>query len=447
MAEDKIEYSRLILKRSGISGELPTIPTGTTLNEMIPTDLFVGEMFVNVADDLLWVRTDNQILPISLSGSTGTTTPALIEVLAEGNFTGIQDIVVSSGATIQYESLPTGNPIDILGLDSSGNTVTTDINSIIGGKTYFFNTSVNSDIADYKELSETPTTASTQTTTVSLPGSTNDNFIQQFITPELGFNFIPAGVQRFYLNFLKPAENDDISAYVELQLTDFSGGTIGSPITSGIESIGWNGTSPDEIRIDVVFPTTVISPTNRMSVKVYCNNNNASAHDITFYTEGNEYSFVLTTVSKEQVLPTGPRNPYIQQEITIPSGNTLTTISTSLDGTNGNFFLFNITADTSNWTQPNRYLNIEITGTTNFVDGAQIYLGINVEHLTTGATSNNYLVVNITDISTLTNIVECAVYDRATYSSSISYPINIWGDYVYGINRGTLNVVRNNTIQ
>ena len=37
---DKTEYSRLLLKRSGISGEVPTIPpiTATTLNDFIPTD-------------------------------------------------------------------------------------------------------------------------------------------------------------------------------------------------------------------------------------------------------------------------------------------------------------------------------------------------------------------------------------------------------------------------
>ena len=124
---DKTEYSRLLLKRSDISGETPTIPpiTATTLNQMIPTDLFVGEMFVNTADDLLWVRTDTGILPISLSGSTGTTIPDLLTVLNQGNITGGFDVVVSSGATIQYLGLNSGTTTTILGLDASGNTITT----------------------------------------------------------------------------------------------------------------------------------------------------------------------------------------------------------------------------------------------------------------------------------------------------------------------------------
>ena len=87
---DKIEYSRLIMKRSTVSGDVPTVPpiTATTLNDFTPNDIFVGEFFLNAVDDQLWIRTDNGILPIDLSGSTGTTIPTLTQVLFEGNNTG-----------------------------------------------------------------------------------------------------------------------------------------------------------------------------------------------------------------------------------------------------------------------------------------------------------------------------------------------------------------------
>lgn len=124
---DKVEYSRLLLKRTGIPGEVPTYTTGSTLNDMIPTDLFVGEMYLNTADDLMWVRTDNGILPIALSGMTGTTIPTLLEVLGTGNITGGFNIYVSTGTTIQYEGLNSGSTTTILGLDSSGNTITTSV--------------------------------------------------------------------------------------------------------------------------------------------------------------------------------------------------------------------------------------------------------------------------------------------------------------------------------
>jgi hypothetical protein len=70
---DKIEYSRLILKRTDGAGVIPTTPTGTTLDTFTATDTFEGELFLNIADDKMWVRTQNGQIPIFLSGNTGFT--------------------------------------------------------------------------------------------------------------------------------------------------------------------------------------------------------------------------------------------------------------------------------------------------------------------------------------------------------------------------------------
>jgi hypothetical protein len=133
---DKIEYSRMLVKRTDQTGEVPTIPpvTAVTLNQMIPTDLFVGEFFLNEVDDLLWVRTANGILPISISGSTGSTSnPNLTQVLFEGNVTNGYNINVSNGDTIVFEGLNTGSTTSFLGLDASGNTIITTAPSGSGG--------------------------------------------------------------------------------------------------------------------------------------------------------------------------------------------------------------------------------------------------------------------------------------------------------------------------
>jgi hypothetical protein len=129
MALDKIEYSRLIMKRSTVSGDVPTVPpiTATTLNDFTPNDIFVGEFFLNAVDDLLWIRTDTGILPIDLSGSTGTTIPSLTQVLFEGNNTGGYDIEVSSGNTVTFQGLTTGSTTNFLGLDVSGNTIVSGV--------------------------------------------------------------------------------------------------------------------------------------------------------------------------------------------------------------------------------------------------------------------------------------------------------------------------------
>ncbi|NBR98997.1 MAG: hypothetical protein EBT42_01220, partial [Actinobacteria bacterium] len=115
----------MLVKRTAQTGEVPTVPpvSAVTLNQMIPTDLFVGEFFLNETDDLLWVRTDNGILPISLSGSTGTTLQSLTQVLFQGNTTNGYNIEVSTGDTIVFNSLASGTPVNYLAIDASGNTI------------------------------------------------------------------------------------------------------------------------------------------------------------------------------------------------------------------------------------------------------------------------------------------------------------------------------------
>jgi hypothetical protein len=72
---DKTEYSRLVIKRTDETGSVPTIPpiTADTLNQFTPTDIMVGEFFLNSVDELLWIRTENQIISVPLGVISGTT--------------------------------------------------------------------------------------------------------------------------------------------------------------------------------------------------------------------------------------------------------------------------------------------------------------------------------------------------------------------------------------
>jgi len=89
-----------------------------------------------------------------------------------------------------------------------------------------------------------------------------------------------------------------MDAYVEIQLVNFSGQTIGPIITSNVSLINWlDGSTPVEVNVDITIPTTTIDPTNRMIVRIYLNNQKGSSKNVTFYTEGvSYYSFVLTSV-------------------------------------------------------------------------------------------------------------------------------------------------------
>lgn len=84
---ENVEYWRLVQKYSTISGVTPTIPPSQDHSDgtWSDTDLYIGEFFMNVSDNLLWYRTIDGIHLVS--GATG----------ASGSFVG--DYVPTSGGT------------------------------------------------------------------------------------------------------------------------------------------------------------------------------------------------------------------------------------------------------------------------------------------------------------------------------------------------------------
>ena len=118
---DKIEYSRLLLKRSTVSGVTPTVTSATTLNDFTQTDLFEGEMFLNTVDEKAFVRMNNSIFEFDLVSSGGT----------DYNFcdTGIQTSAISGCSPVEiyddfnFQSqkiLTTSNGSGEISLDTDG---------------------------------------------------------------------------------------------------------------------------------------------------------------------------------------------------------------------------------------------------------------------------------------------------------------------------------------
>lgn len=110
----KIEqFSRLINHRISTSGAVFTVPTSNdhTDETWLATDLYVGELGVNVTDDKVYVRTSNGIIPLS-TGATGSGTGANIFVFSS------PDIKIS--ATYSANSLsPNGTYYSDLGTTSN----------------------------------------------------------------------------------------------------------------------------------------------------------------------------------------------------------------------------------------------------------------------------------------------------------------------------------------
>lgn len=65
---DKREYSRVILKRTNAPGATPSVPTYSTIENFIPTDIFEGELFYNIPDKKLYTRSDDEIVLLTSAG-------------------------------------------------------------------------------------------------------------------------------------------------------------------------------------------------------------------------------------------------------------------------------------------------------------------------------------------------------------------------------------------
>jgi hypothetical protein len=131
-----------------------------------------------------------------------------------------------------------------------------------------------------------------------MTGNESAHLVESFITEELGFSIIPAGVQRFHLHFLKDAKVADIEAYVQIRLADSTGTPIGPTLSTGKNYIEWNDSvTTVETLIDLTLPTTGIDPTNRMIANIYLDNKDSNSRTVQWHTEGtDDYSYVMTSV-------------------------------------------------------------------------------------------------------------------------------------------------------
>ena len=76
----KIEqYSRIINHSISTSGKVFTVPSSNdhTDETWLATDLYIGELGVNITDDKVFVRTNNGIVQLSTATSSGTSAPSV----------------------------------------------------------------------------------------------------------------------------------------------------------------------------------------------------------------------------------------------------------------------------------------------------------------------------------------------------------------------------------
>jgi hypothetical protein len=103
---DKTEYSRLLIKRTNTTGASPTIPpvSAVTLSQFTPTDVMVGEFFLNTVDDELWIRTENDIYPILLSGGQITGVTGNFEIISGQTWTELYSGETGAALTLDWDN-------------------------------------------------------------------------------------------------------------------------------------------------------------------------------------------------------------------------------------------------------------------------------------------------------------------------------------------------------
>ena len=82
--------ARLQIKYTTIAGQVPSIPSTNDHNDGTwnPTDIYVGEFFLNAVDDLLWVRTIDGLLPMGASGASGSFIGDYVSKANGGTYSG-----------------------------------------------------------------------------------------------------------------------------------------------------------------------------------------------------------------------------------------------------------------------------------------------------------------------------------------------------------------------
>ena len=119
---NKIEYSRIQMKRTSQTGVVPTINSGDTIdNTWLTTDILPAELFLNSADNKLYTRTDAGIYELIMNAS-GSTLDDLYLPLTGGTFDSNASVASNTSTASGPNALAWGT-----------NNTASGTNSVIGG--------------------------------------------------------------------------------------------------------------------------------------------------------------------------------------------------------------------------------------------------------------------------------------------------------------------------
>jgi hypothetical protein len=273
--------------------------------------------------------------PTGLQGNTGPTGPqgntgaTGADSIVPGP-TGLQGNTGNTGATgdigLQGNTGPTGpqgNTGATGATGSQGATGATGPQGIAGGnagRIYYLWAGVTADVVGYKKAVTSPSPNAITSITTAVSG-TSDVFVASFITDvgEPGVGSLPTGIAERLIHAYQTANNGVARLNFQLWKRDLAG-------TETLLRNGYSENFSDETKAEIRWTVSYASAfsfltTDRLVFKVYAARVSGSTHFnvITSY-EGEDVSYVKTTISAGSVGPQGATGPTGPQGVTGATG-------------------------------------------------------------------------------------------------------------------------------
>ena len=260
---------------------------------------------------------------IVFTGSTSVSGDYL--PLSGGTVTG--NTIFQSGLTATtisattYYNLPVTADTFVTGFTLSSNTITLSQNrndayssftislsaytgsslSIGGGGGQLFYLNLSQSQGSNRLLSTTGSTASEQTTGVTINNGVTGS-IASFQSQPLNITLLPGGIWSFYLHSYKQNTNASFDIFVEVYKRT-SGGTQTLLFSTDPTPVTTNSPNPSMQLSDSYFSGTTLLVSDSIVATVRATNTSNQSHTITLVTEGStHYSYVVSTIPTQQGL-------------------------------------------------------------------------------------------------------------------------------------------------
>ena len=258
---------------------------------------------------------------IVFTGSTSVSGDYL--PLSGGTVTG--NTIFQSGLTATtisattYYNLPVTADTFVTGFTLSSNTITLSQNrndayssftislsaytgsslSIGGGGGQLFYLNLSQSQGSNRLLSTTGSTASEQTTGVTINNGVTGS-IASFQSQPLNITLLPGGIWSFYLHSYKQNTNASFDIFVEVYKRT-SGGTQTLLFSTDPTPVTTNSPNPSMQLSDSYFSGTTLLVSDSIVATVRATNTGNQSHTITLVTEGStHYSYVVSTIPTQQ---------------------------------------------------------------------------------------------------------------------------------------------------